>query len=238
MHTYLIHFVVISLFSSCPIHNTYPKQNPYFRSQFGQDAYVNILLTSQKIENGVYLDIGCNDGIDGSNTYFFHKKGWYGKCLEADPKTYKRIFRNSRREDGINLAVSNTSLGTYFNRVSDPNNGLSGIVSSMSQHKHALWHRFSVQRIHVKTITPTQILKRFYQRRTIDFVSLDVEGGELDIIKIWPFNRNCVRIFSIEDNNWCNAMSSLEKLKTYLQPNGYKLEKLIGMDYIFMKHCV
>ena len=56
--------------------------------------------------DGVYLDIGCNDGITGSNTYFFrHFLNWTGVCVEADPEMYASIATKALRDDGVHWAV-------------------------------------------------------------------------------------------------------------------------------------
>ncbi len=224
------------LLTSCPIQKTYPKTHQNLRSQFGQDAYINKQF--KKNESGVYLDIGCNDGIDGSNTFYFYNKGWYGKCLEADPRTFDRIKINSQRLDGINIAVSQNASKMQFMRIMDHNNGLSGLSKSMSQHDKALWKRFSKVFVSVYTVPPKKLLHKYYNNyHIIDFVSLDIEGSELDVIKSWPFEKWCVRYFSIEDNNWCNSLTILNTLKQIFIKHAYKHINSIGMDHIFSKKC-
>ena len=62
-----------------------------YRSQGGQDRYFDQRVFKGR-RDGVYLDIGCNDGITGSNTYFFDRfLNWTGVCVEADPEMYARI---------------------------------------------------------------------------------------------------------------------------------------------------
>lgn len=238
-------YIILTSLSICPCHKSFPKRFTQkklshgalsdLRSQFGQDAYV-----ASEIDNGsTYMDIGCNDGIDGSNTYYFYRQGWYGRCFEADRRTYNKILRNSGRNDGVNVGISPKKGHFPFMRVFDPNNGLSGLQQSMSMHKQAAHRRFKSTVVKVRTITPLNVLQTYYQKNnTIDFVSLDVEGGELDVIRAWPFHHNwCVRVFSIEDNNWCNEKSTLQALNRTLASYGYTHSKSIGMDYVFTKHC-
>ena len=210
--------------ATCPIHRSHAKGRE-FKSQFGQDAYVAHLLKCESRPcAGVYMDIGCNDGIDGSNTYYFHNRSWYGKCFEADPRTFNRILRHSKRRDGVNKAVSDTIKVLPFLRVFDGNNGLSGLLRSMSTRAGSIHQRFRSRAIRVETITPLAVLQEYYaQNKTIDFVSLDVEGGEIPVIKAWPFDEKCVRVFSIEDNNWCNERSSFTEMKTLLSKRGTAL---------------
>lgn len=227
--------VTILVIGSCPVQRTLATGGRY-HSQYGQDAYLAKLARGGR----TYLDIGCNDGIDGSNTYYFYSLGWYGKCIEADPRTYARIRAHSKRTDGLNFAVSNSSRASRFTRVLDPNNGLSGLSAHMSVHKRAPWTRFKTETTRVPTIRPFSLLHRYYRNvTTIDVVSLDVEGGELNILRSWPFimKRWCVRVFVIEDNDWCNERTTLPELSRMLTPMGYRHLESIGMDYVFERSC-
>ena len=48
------------------------------KSQGGEDAFLNRYFNGTRV--GTYLDIGCNDGIDGSNTYYFQQRGWQARA--------------------------------------------------------------------------------------------------------------------------------------------------------------
>ena len=64
---------------SCGVDRPYrkPGLNPKeYTSQGGEDAFLNRYFNGTRV--GTYLDIGCNDGIDGSNTYYFQQRGWQG----------------------------------------------------------------------------------------------------------------------------------------------------------------
>lgn len=226
---------VFAVLLACPFHKNLSR--PPFYSQYGQDEYVNTLLKSPK--HGVYLDIGCNDGIDGSNTLFFYKRSWYGKCVEADPLTFNKIATNSNRSDGVNYAVASHSKKMKFLRVLDPNNGLSGLSTALRHHSDDTWRTFRHTNFHVITATPKFILQSFYSNvKKIDFVSLDVEGAEFDVLSAWPFAAEwCVAVFVIEDNNWCNSKSTWKQLFGILRTNHYRHVGSIGMDYVFQKDC-
>ena len=66
-------------------------ERQYF-SQFGEDKWIvdNLRYPLE----GIFVDVGASDGINGNNTYFFEKMGWQGLCIDADPVTvllYKQI---------------------------------------------------------------------------------------------------------------------------------------------------
>ena len=66
---------------SCGVDRPYrkPGLNPKeYKSQGGEDAFLNRYFNGTRV--GTYLDIGCNDGIDGSNTYYFQQRGWQARA--------------------------------------------------------------------------------------------------------------------------------------------------------------
>ena len=128
--------VTIPRSQSCGIDRAYRKPGPTpqeYKSQGGEDAFLNRHFNGTRY--GTYLDIGCNDGIDGSNTYYFHQRGWQGVCVEADPAKFLQIQPHSSRRDGVNLAIANSSSCLSFARVHDKNNGLSGLASTLDHER-------------------------------------------------------------------------------------------------------
>ena len=137
------------------------------RAANGQDYFINF-VAFHSTRAGVFLDIGCNDGIDGSNSYFFEKQlGWRGACIEADPKTFSKIRYRSNRMLPVNAAVGPINGLAPFLRVHDSNGGLSGLTSSMDTDPNAAWHRFGRQMINVRAITPAKLLSQYYSNETV-----------------------------------------------------------------------
>ena len=121
---------------SCGVDRAYRKPGltpQEYKSQGGEDAFLNRHFNGTRY--GTYLDIGCNDGIDGSNTYYFQQRGWQGVCVEADPAKFLQIQPHSSRRDGVNLAIANSSSCLSFARVHDKNNGLSGLASTLDHER-------------------------------------------------------------------------------------------------------
>lgn len=207
-----------------------------FPSQCGQDAYLASTFFGGATD-GVYLDIGCNDGKSNSNTWHFNRKGWRGVCIEGDPNTFKRISRTSGRSDGRHFAVSSSDGEASFSRVGAPDGGLSGLQSTLD---HARARSFGEKQLTVPTMTPTRLLSTYYNHssmRVIDYVSLDVEGHELEVVRAWPFESDawCVGVFTIENNLWCDGKTMLPELKRLLEPHGYRHKRAIGPDELFVR---
>ena len=220
--------------SSCGPASSYEKSSSKYTSQGGEDAFLDAKVFRQA-SDGVYLDIGCNDGIDGSNTWYFVQQGWRGSCIEADPMKFGQIARNSQRHDGVNVAVAAVDGTLDFERVSDPNGGLSGLPSAHFDKARA--SGFQKTMIKVNASTPVSLLSRHYPTaRAIDYVSLDVEGSELDVLQSWPFDgRWCVDAWTIENNFWCNDGTILPALTEMLGKQGYEYTGRIWVDEVFVR---
>lgn len=227
----------------CPWRNAWPvKPSPLmagpFVSQCGQDVYLDTVLFGGA-RKGLYLDIGCNDGRSNSNTWFFNRvRGWTGTCFEADPNKFASIAMVSGRHDAIHAAVSHRDGTAAFAVVNVPDGGLSGLADTLD---HARANAFGRPRsISVPTLTPQSLLQRHYPNatRALDYVSIDVEGHELEVLRNWPLGGRqwCVNVFTIENAHWCNRTEGiLPQLKQIFGPS-YKHVRSIGVDELFVRH--
>lgn len=81
-----------------------------YKGQEGQDKWINERVFRNK-PNGVFVDLGCYDGITYSNTWYFEKMlNWTGICVEPNPEVYPRISHQAGRRSGVQLAVSDREV--------------------------------------------------------------------------------------------------------------------------------
>ena len=221
-----------------PIRATRGSDASLFSSQCGQDAFLDTALFGGGI-HGKYLDIGCNDGRSNSNTWFFAKvRSWQGVCLEADPRKHGEIRSRSGRSDGIHAAVSNKDGKASFAVVNVPDGGLSGLTTTLD-HDRAKSFGPMRQVLDVPTITPLTLLKRYYPNATqpLDYVSIDVEGHELEVLRSWPLSRTawCVNVFTVENNHWCNRTEGILPQIAQILGAEYKHVRSLGVDELFVR---
>jgi FkbM family methyltransferase len=193
-----------------------------FQGQYFQDMIAYIYL--QKKKNGFYIDIGANDGISISNTYIFEQLGWKGICIEPLPAIFLRLkkFRNC---DCYNIALSSKSNENVEFLKSLKSSGLSGLYEGMSEsHKNFAG---AGEIIKVKTMTFDEIMKKYTNIKHIDFISIDVEGHEMEILKTINFKKYSFSLLTIEKNE-------PEKIIEYMNKNGYKIFMEVGADIMFI----
>ena len=158
--------------------------------------------------NGLYVDIGCYHPIEGSNTYKLYKKGWHGINIDLDTHSIN-LFNSFRPNDeNLEIAVSSSK----------------GSAELFSHHTHS-----AIQTINMKT-AKERYGKSFVSKtidsndlnsileaskfnvNKVDFISIDVEGHEFEILKNFDFKKYQPSIFVIEYND-----PSLKKIEFYYQ---------------------
>lgn len=200
-----------------------------FKGQFGQDIIAYLCLKNKK--NGFYIDIGAYDGIGLSNTYIFEKLGWNGFCVEASPKTFEKLQKN-RKCDSYNYAVCSKNIGkTRFLTSSSGELDVLDIHNT-DGHKKRIKRESdnNMEYIEVDTITFDELMSNYKDITHIDFMSLDIEGGELDVLKSINFDKYSFGLITVEYND--NYKEILELMIS----KGYKKLMDNHCDMIFIKN--
>lgn len=180
-------------------------------TQLNQDIFA---LLMNKFKEGVFLEIGANDGFTLSNTVYLEEKfGWSGLLVEANPR-YRDSLKN-RKAKSLMVAVTENE-GNY--QFSDA--GLYGGVMEFLDKTHDKRTRGAAT-ISVRGTTLKQLLVESDSPNIINFVSIDVEGAELPIVEQmcnledYRFACGC-----IEHNNRPNDHNKISKL---LGAAGYRV---------------
>lgn len=199
---------------------------------------------SKKIEtyvnfnNGFYVELGANDGITQSNTYFFEKyKGWKGVLIEPTGHKYLECIKNRSNKNKIfcNACVSfdydkKFVEMTYCNLMTISNNLESDIKNSLEHAQKGIQHLNEGEIIYnfgSVAETLNNILLKSDAPKKIDFLSLDVEGSEIEVLKGINHKEYRFKYLCIETRDY-------NKLSDYLLQNNYSfLEKLSSLDYLF-----
>ena len=195
-------------------------------SQNGQDKFVvEELLLGQR--DGVFLDIGAYDGEEISNTVCLERQfGWSGVCVEPIPVIFEKL-RNARKCACERACVSARDGTDTFVMVHE-NETLSGLKSTMNaQHLTRISGNVS-EEIEVPCYRFETLLKR-NQIQSVDFLSIDTEGSELEILRTIDFAATPVRIICVENTYHGDEIALL------LARKGFRLEAILGGDEIYKK---
>jgi len=187
-----------------------------YNSQIGQDAWVESVL-GQK-QNGYFVELGACDGNYYSNTLYFEKKyKWSGVCIEPNEIFFEKLVCNrncnvSNRlvfsEEGkeVDFAMCDALSGVIENGVSGPFTNRSTITKKV-------------------TTTLSKVLDSFNAPAIIDYLSLDVEGQEYNILSTFPFDKYKFRCITVEHNAPHIGPENQVKIRSLLEANGYTYVK-------------
>ncbi len=188
--------------------------------------------------DGYFIELGANDGISQSNTLYFEKnKNWKGILIE--PILHKYIEckkkRSLKNKFFCNACVSFDFKEKfvkllYSNLMTIPTNLESDINDKFEHANHSNTirkHKEDVIEFYSKAKTLNSLLIESKSPKNIDFLSIDVEGSEIEVLKGIDFQEYKFKFILIESRN-------IEKISNFLSEHDYKLiEKLSYHDYLF-----
>ena len=192
---------------------------PNTYAQAGEDAIIHFLFSSIGNETPSYIDIGSNKPYWGSNTFLFYQRGAKGIAVEPDPNLFS-IFKSARPNDiSLNVAVGfDNSKEADFFIFDEPS--LNTMSEAEAIRRDKLGQYKLVSKIKVEVIKLEKIIQHNFSGMP-DFISLDVEGIDFEILKSFDFDQYPVPVWIVE---------TIDYTVNYLK---YKNIELI--DYMKMK---
>lgn len=184
------------------------------KSQIRQDLFV--LSHAGFKRNGYFVEFGATNGIDLSNTYLLEKElNWTGILAEPARIWHKDLKRNRTCHIETSCVWKESNSTLDFNQVAEPE--LSTIInySSLDSHKDA---RKEGRTYQVKTISLNDLLSKHNAPRHIDYLSIDTEGSEYEILSSFDFSRHTFGVITCEHN----YTPVREQLHSLLAKQGYQ----------------
>jgi len=161
------------------------------KSQLGQELFA--LIANGFARDGYFVEIGATSGALLSNTLLLEKNYcWDGILVEPEPSWHEELHAN--RSVKIDHRAVWSKTGERLPFISD------GVLSSLENRAKMDMHERAGPVIEIETISLVDLLDFHKAPATINFVSLDTEGSEWDIIKAFPFERYNIRALCIEHN--------------------------------------
>jgi len=184
------------------------------KSQNLQDLVVLDLLGFKK--NGIFIEAGACDGIVNSNTYLMEKSfSWDGLLIEPI-KDYFQELKNNRNVMCMNYALSSKIDNSVDFLITDSKD-----LSTLKGYEDSDYHlenRQNHKLTKVNTTTLNNLLMELSFPKDIDFLSLDTEGSELEILNTINFEKYKIKIICVEHNFNINR----ENIYKFLHDKNYK----------------
>jgi FkbM family methyltransferase len=190
-------------------------------SQEGEDMILSRFFGSKT--HGFYVDIGAHHPQRFSNTYYFYLQGWRG--INIDPLPGSMEAFNKTRPNDINLEVpisdSNQVL-TYY-QFNDP--ALNGFSDEISKERDGLDGYKIISTKELRTYRLDEILDKYLPiNQEIDFLSVDVEGLDLQVLKSNNWQKYRPKMVLAEELNRSSLCLAAEsKLDSFMDEQDYQL---------------
>ena len=190
--------------------NIYIKNNYLIKKKtYSMDCEdLEIIKHLKNINNGFYVDVGCYHPLEINNTYLLYKKNWRGINIDTS-KFSIELFNYLRPDDvNVNIAIANEDgeVDYYYQKQ------LSKLstISKLNADK-VFQGLIKKKKIQTNKLT-TLISKTKFKNKKIDFLNVDVEGVDLEVLKSLDFDIYRPKLICIEIIN--NSIN-IEDSETY-----------------------
>lgn len=197
-----------------------------YYSQCRQDEFLNTVVFNHK-KNGFFIDIGAHDGQTYSNSLFFESiNNWNGICVEPNPTVFAKL-NAFRKSTNLNVCIGASNKSIKFTQIEGYAEMLSGISENYDARHIQRIDRDIANKggkrneIDVEMITLNSI--ESLKTQPIDFISIDTEGNEFDIVSSMNFDALEVKAIVIE-NNYKD-----DRIKEFL--SGFHFIQLYKLDF-------
>ena len=206
------------------------------------DLIINRMFS--KINNGVYIDIGCNHPIKFNNTYLLYKRGWKGINLDLDEKSISEFNILRPKDHNLKALISteeNIEKEIFFYH---DRSAINTVSKNLISHRKTKIEEIKI--IREKTTTINRIIENSpFQDKKINLMSIDIEDHEYEALKNFNFDKYKVDCIVTE----CHDLDQ-EKLEIYNQSiekvidhklykllleNNYKLINWVNSDLVFVR---
>lgn len=185
-------------------------------------------------KNSFFVEAGAHDGITQSNTLVLEKEfGWNGLLIEPSPGLVQQCKYNR------NVIIENSALvGPDYNNDTVTGNFLSNSCTSCINKSPDYFtnNELQIDKINNQTTVHANTFDNIFNKydiKHIDFLSLDVEGYELDALKGIDFNKTNITLILVET---ANRPFYQKLVRDYMYDNNYNfIERISGNDDLFLK---
>jgi len=199
-------------------------------AQHGDDIVIRAVFNNLGIDNPSYLDIGAHHPTNISNTKLFYDAGSRGINVEANPNLFAQFLIDRPNDINLNFGVGTESGFMNFYMV-DEHSGRNSFDLATVEAFVQDYPQFSIREV---MTLPVMTVPQILQHRAVpDFLTIDVEGLDYDILKSidfkrYPFKVICVEVGGSDKINYADAVSCL------LEENNYFSLIRCGANLIFV----
>lgn len=203
-------------------------------SQTGEDIIImDFFKYEMKKEKIRYLDIGANDPKFLSNTYLMYKEGNQGILVEPNIELCKRLRKYRKNDIVLNCGIADQhGYLKYYMMESDKINSFS---KEEVEEYIKLGHKLIGEK-EIEVFTINEILEKYGK---VDFLSLDVEGLDFEILKTLNYTKFSPSVICVETQEYGgDKREDFETINNFLFDNGYMIYADTMLNTIYVKRNI
>ena len=204
-------------------------------SQCGEDLIVDFIMSNcLHLSNLSYLDIGAYHPTFINNTYLLYQKGASGVCVEPDPDLCGLIKRTRNRDICLNVGV-----GFASRKKADFYMMSCKTLSTFSEEEAKRYQGYGTHKIEkvvqIPIMTINDVILQYFPSQP-NFISIDTEGLELDILKVFDFLNFGPHVFCVETLTYTEDKTETKRIDIIdlMRANGYFVYADTWINTIFV----
>ena len=207
--------------------NFFFKPKTSFSENFGEDLFVENYFKEKSY--GIYVDVGCNQPVKNSLTYKLHKKGWKGINIDISSRCIDlhNFYRNSAINYNLAVGSEKKKINAYFFFNNFSMNTVDGKFKNYAE--KSVRKKSSIKII--QQLCLDEVLKKNYISK-IDYLNIDVEGHEIEVLKGFDVSKYKPSLVSIEIHDEKCPPDDNDIFKYFIK-NKFLLTSIYGYTYFF-----
>lgn len=203
-------------------------------AQAGEDSIVDFVFHARGVDIPTYMDIGASHPWNISNTALFYVRGSRGISIEPNPVLFEEIAKERARDINLNIGIAKQAGELDFYVMSVPTLSTFVKTDAESHVKDRVCEIEKVLKVPVKPFN--QVVSEYFFDVCPDFVSLDTEGSELEILQTIDFSRYQPKIICVETISFSTTGRGQKNhdVVEFLTSNGYLLYADTYINSIFV----
>lgn len=214
----------------------FSKKNKFLNksySQCGEDRIIRYIFLLKGIKKPSYMDIGAHDPEYLSNTALFYKLGSKGINIEPNPVLYKKFLKARPTDLNINIGISERDIRLDFYIMDDSS------LSTFSKIEYEKLLESGKKLNKVVNVNLSSFKSVFNKVKDFilpDFLSIDTEGMDLEIIKSIDYNSFQPKVICIESRKYSNVGKGekIQEIFDFLESKGYHEYANTNLNSIFV----
>lgn len=204
-------------------------------SQSGEDMIINHIFCTLGIKKPSYIDIGAHDPYHLSNTAYFYENGSTGVNIEPNPVLFKNIQKIRKKDLNLNIGIWDQSgkLDFYLMNASTMSTFSKEEADALCKN-----YDFKIEKIIKVDVKPIMfIIEKYCKGIFPDFLSLDVEGLDFDILRSIDYKKTSPKVICVEAVEYSETVFGKKETEIvdFLKGQGYYLYADTGINSILVK---